>query len=67
MPFGEHTDLKHLMAVMLLTRLARKAAMVVREVTSMETRACLRVALTLENIIIIVVKPCPQTLSPKTP
>ena len=38
--------LKHLMAVMLLTRLARKAAVVVREVTSMDISACLRVALT---------------------
>ena len=34
------------MAVMLLTRLAMKAAVVVREVTSMLTSACLRVALT---------------------
>ena len=34
------------MAVMLLTRLARKAAVVVREVTSMDISACLRVALT---------------------
>ena len=33
------SDLKHLMAVMLLTRLARKAVVVVREVTSMDTRA----------------------------
>ena len=40
----ERSDLKHLMAVMLLTRLARKAAAVVTEVTAMETRACLRVA-----------------------
>ena len=41
-----NAHLKHLMAVMLLTRLAMKAAVVVREVTSMLTSACLRVALT---------------------
>ena len=38
-PIHDPTDLKHLMAVMLLTRLARKAVVVVREVTNMDTRA----------------------------
>ena len=41
-----NAHLKHLMAVMLLTRLAMKAVVVVRLVTSMLTRACLRVELT---------------------
>ena len=41
-----NAHLKHLMAVMLLTRLAMKAVVVVRLVTSMLTSACLRVALT---------------------
>ena len=51
-PIHDPTDLKHLMAVMLLTRLARKAVVVVREVTNMDTRAWLRVALTLDNEIL---------------
>ena len=38
------TDLKHLMAVTLEAREARKAAAVVAEVTSMESRAWCRVA-----------------------